>query len=66
MLSLVLSFAPKERTDWGVGVSPTKEVGELSKKKAAFLGKIPFNLPSTTNLPPPDKRPVHKGLRPAM
>ena len=24
MLSLVLSFAPKERTRWGVGVSPTK------------------------------------------
>ena len=28
MLSLVLSFAPKERTDWGVGYPPLTETGD--------------------------------------
>ena len=37
MFLLVLFFAPKKRTDWGVGVSPTNGTGDYEK---TFFGSF--------------------------
>ena len=54
MFLLVLFFAPKKRTDWGVGVSPTNGLGELSKKLLWFFLRRKNNVGGA---------PTNKGLR---